>query len=205
MTDFRLFETMRVSEAGDVYLLERHLERLRISARYFSFKYDSSKLRDAVLGSIPQTGPNRIRLTLSREGAAHVDFAPLPTTSPERLRLSGVRVNSSDPLLLHKTTNRRIYEEARSALDENTDVILINERGQITETTIANIAVLRAGVWITPPVSCGLLPGVMRAELLSRGEIVEDVVAADQLWPGEAIRCFNALRGSWFGTVEAPT
>src|SRR5262245_51670575 len=153
MTDFRLFETMRVSEARDVYLLERHLERLRISARYFSFKYDSSKLRDAVLGSIPQTGkPARLRLTLSREGHADVDFAPLPTNSPERLRLSGVSVNSSDPLLLHKTTNRRIYEEARSALDENTDVILINERGQITETTIANIAVLRGGVWITPPV-----------------------------------------------------
>src|SRR5262249_16070672 len=113
----------------------------------------------------------------------------------QRLTLSSVRVYSGDVFLYHKTTNRGIYEEARKECDEQTDAILINERGEITETTIMNIAVFRNGRWITPQTSCGLLPGVMREELLARGEIVEDVVHANELRPGELIRSFNTLRG----------
>jgi branched-subunit amino acid aminotransferase/4-amino-4-deoxychorismate lyase len=73
--------------------------------------------------------------------------------------------------------------------------LIVNLRGEVTETTIANVAVLRHGRWVTPPVECGLLPGVMRAELLARGEIVEAVVRADELVMGETVRCFNAVRG----------
>jgi para-aminobenzoate synthetase/4-amino-4-deoxychorismate lyase len=183
MTDFRLFETMRVSAGGEVLLLDRHLERLRRSAEFFSFKCDLAKLR----AGIPHT-PGRMRLTLSPDGTFEVEVGPLPAGNPRRLKLSRVRVNSKDPFLYHKTTNRKIYED-------EIEVILVNERGEITETAIANIAVLREGLWLTPPVSCGLLPGVMRAELLSRGEIAEDVVRADELADGEPVRCFNALRG----------
>jgi para-aminobenzoate synthetase/4-amino-4-deoxychorismate lyase len=185
MTDFRLFETMRVSEGGEVLLLERHLERLQHSAEFFSFKYDLAKLRD----EIPQI-PGRVRLTLSPDGTFAVEVGPLPASNPRFLKLSRVRVNSKDPFLYHKTTNRKIYED-------ETDVILVNERGEITETAIANIAALREGLWITPRLSCGLLPGVMRAELLARGEIAEGVVRADDLADSELVRCFNALRGVW--------
>ena len=106
-----------------------------------------------------------------------------------------MRVNSRDPFLYHKTTNRGIYEEARRDCDIETDAILINERDEITETTIANIAVYRDRQWITPALSSGLLPGVGRAELLARGDILEGVIHIDDLMPGEPIRCFNALRG----------
>jgi para-aminobenzoate synthetase/4-amino-4-deoxychorismate lyase len=109
--------------------------------------------------------------------------------------LSTVRVNSGDAFLQHKTTNRTVFEQARRACDEQTDVILINEHDEITETTIMNLAVFRQGQWITPRASCGLLPGVMRAELLARTEIVEGVIPAGELRDGELIRCFNALRG----------
>jgi para-aminobenzoate synthetase/4-amino-4-deoxychorismate lyase len=135
MTDFRLFETMRVSERGEVLLVDRHLERLRHSAEFFSFKYDLAKLRHG----IPQT-PGRVRLTLSPDGAFDVEVGPLPASNPRRLKFSAVRVNSYDPFLYHKTTNRRNYDEARQDCDEETDVI-VNERHEITETTIANIAV----------------------------------------------------------------
>jgi len=190
MKDFRLFETMRVSARGEVLLLERHLGRLQHSADYFSFKYDSAQLRDG----IPQT-PGRLRLTLSSDSTFDVEVGPLPARNPRFLRLSRVRVNSGDSFLYHKTTNRKTYEEARQDCDEENDVILVNERGEITETTIANIAVLREDRWITPAISCGLLPGVMRAELLARGEIAEGVVLANELVAGETVHCFNALRG----------
>jgi branched-subunit amino acid aminotransferase/4-amino-4-deoxychorismate lyase len=66
-----------------------------------------------------------------------------------------------------------------------------------------NIAVFREGRWVTPQVSCGLLSGVMREELLERGEIVEGVILARELQPGEAVRCFNALRGSRVAALES--
>jgi branched-subunit amino acid aminotransferase/4-amino-4-deoxychorismate lyase len=196
MTDFRLIETMRVFETGEVHLLERHLLRLRRSARHFSFKYDSEKLRDAILAAAPHQ-PACLRLLLSEAGEVELHSKRLPSQEAQELRLAGVRVNSRDPFLYHKTTNRRIYEEARRDFDNETDAILINERDEITETTIANIAVSRERQWITPALSCGLLPGVGRAELLARGDIVEGVILVDDLIPGEAIRCFNALRGKF--------
>ena len=186
--DFRLFETMRVTEGGEVFLLERHLDRLRNSAKYFSFEYDSGRLRTAIVESIAlERSPCRLRLTLANDGEFDIEIGPVPADAFPNLKLSRSRVNSQDPFLYHKTTNRAIYAEGNA--------VLINERAEATEISIANIAVLREGRWITPPVTCGLLPGVLRAELLSRGEIEEGVVPAGQLRSGERIRCFNALRG----------
>ena len=194
--DFRLIETMGVSEHGEVQLLDRHLERLNRSARFFDFKCDLAKVRDDISRAVPRDGsPACLRLTVARNGESNLESGPLPTSYARRLRLSSVRVHSGDVFLYHKTTHRGIYEQARKECDEQTDAILINEHGEITETTIMNIAVFRDGLWITPQSSCGLLPGVMREELLARGEIVEGVVHASQLRPGEIIRCFNVLRG----------
>jgi para-aminobenzoate synthetase / 4-amino-4-deoxychorismate lyase len=194
--EFRLIETMSVSENGEVQLFDRHLRRLNRSARFFSFKCDLAKMRDDIIRAVPRDRkPACLRLTLSKDGESNIESGPLPVGYARRVRLSTVRVHSGDVFLYHKTTHRGIYEQARRECDEQTDAILINERGEITETTIMNIAVFRDGQWITPQTSCGLLPGVMREELLARGEIVEGVVPANELRPGELIRCFNALRG----------
>jgi para-aminobenzoate synthetase/4-amino-4-deoxychorismate lyase len=196
MEDFRLIETMRVSESGEVCLLDRHLNRLSRSAEYFSFKCDLPKVRREILQGIPRDGnPACLRLTLSRDGGLHLERPPLPSGYAQRLKLSTVRVDSTDVFLYHKTTRRGVYDEARRQCDDQTDAILINERGEITETAIMNLAVFRNGRWITPSVSCGLLAGVMREELLSRGEITEGVIKAADLRPGELFRSFNALRG----------
>ncbi len=194
--DFRLIETMGVSEHGEVQLLDRHLERLNRSARFFDFQCDLAKVRDDIVRAVPHDGwPACLRLTLARNGESNLKSGPLPTGYAQRLRLSSVRVHSGDVFLYHKTTHRGIYEEARKECDGQTDAILINERGEITETTIMNIAVFRDGRWITPQTSCGLLPGVMREELLARREVVEGVIPANELRREESIRCFNALRG----------
>jgi para-aminobenzoate synthetase / 4-amino-4-deoxychorismate lyase len=191
--DFRLIETMRVSGSGDVFLLDRHLDRLSRSSDFFSFRCDVPEIRRSIVtAALPDTS---LRLTLSKDGELTLECKPLPQGHAERLILSSVRVNSSDEFLYHKTTNRAVYDAARRECDDRTDAILINERGEITETTILNIAVFRDGRWVTPRVSCGLLAGVMREELIERGEIVEDVIQAGDLRNGEMIRCFNGLRG----------
>jgi para-aminobenzoate synthetase/4-amino-4-deoxychorismate lyase len=189
MTEWRLLETMRLLAPGDVYLLERHLSRLLHSARYFSYNCDIQRLREAILSLQPQQAvPSRLRILLSRSGEYELELGPLPSTNPEQLRVSPLRVDSRNPFLYHKTTNRQMY-------GGEIGVILVNEHGQITETPITNVAVFRAGHWVTPSFSCGLLPGVMRAELLAQGGVTEGLIPVQDLVHGEPIRCFNALRG----------
>jgi para-aminobenzoate synthetase/4-amino-4-deoxychorismate lyase len=193
---------MRVGDRREVPLLDRHLHRLRQSARYFSFKYDSEKVQEAISEALPRE-PGFLRLLLSQSGEVELSSGPLPSRNAQHLKLSHVRVNSKDPFLYHKTTKRDLYEEARRVCDEDTDAILVNERDEITETTITNIAVFRDGTWITPVVTCGLLPGVMRAELLAYGKIVEGVIHVSELSSSEPIRCFNAVRGVFEAELNA--
>jgi para-aminobenzoate synthetase/4-amino-4-deoxychorismate lyase len=193
----RLLETMKLADHGVVPLLDRHLQRLRNSATQLGFDCDPAKLREIVIAAAAkEQKPARVRLLLSRDGGCDLEFGAVSAADlPLRLQLSGIRVDSSNIWLYHKNTHRQVYASAREGCAKDSDVILINERGEATETTIANIAVWRAGRWITPLVSCGLLPGVMRAELLSAGELTEGIVPADSLREGETIRCFNAVRG----------
>jgi branched-subunit amino acid aminotransferase/4-amino-4-deoxychorismate lyase len=132
-----------------------------------------------------------------------LEFGPLPSDIPGILRVSQVRVDSRDRFLYHKTTRRGLYEAAREGCSSGEDVLLVNERNEVTEMTIANVAVFRGTKWVTPQISCGLLPGVMRAELLADGEIAEGVVRVDDLISGERIRCFNALRGVFEASLQS--
>jgi len=193
---FDLLETMRVSAGGTISLLSRHLERLRGSARYFGFACDPDEIQRAVSAEAArQREPAMLRLLLSRHGIHELQVKPLPTAARAPVISSPLTVDSANPFLYHKTTARQIYEQARAGLAEGMDVILVNERGEATETTIANIAVLRNDHWVTPPISCGLLPGTMRAHLLADRQLVEGIIRLDELLPGETIRCFNAVRG----------
>src|SRR5262245_58947170 len=126
---------MRVSKGQEVYLLDRHLQRLRRSAQFFSFQCDVGRIRDEILQAAAQSGGAAcLRLTLANDGTSHLETGPLPSGYARQLKVSTVRVNSSDVFLYHKTTNRGVYEAARRECDAETDVILINERGEITET-----------------------------------------------------------------------
>ena len=121
----------------------------------------------------------------------------LPTTTrkPQRVALARAPVDSSDPFLYHKTTNRKVYEAARAACPGYDDVLLFNEQGEVTESTIANVAVDIAGKLCTPPVSCGLLPGTMRAHLLQRGELVERRITVAELLQARRVLLLNSVRG----------
>ena len=191
-----LLETMRVEAGGEIRLLDRHLGRIAGSAQYFGYGCDVGKLRREISAKARAQGESVVfRLLLSRDGGFEIQVRPLPVERVARLVLASIRVDSGDLMLRHKTTARDIYQRAKAGLGSDTDAILVNGRGEATETSIANIGVLRRGKWVTPPVACGLLPGTLRAELLEEGQIVEDVIPADELVAGEMVRCFNAVRG----------
>ena len=142
-----------------------------------------------------QKGSNRVRLVLTRTGQMKVETAPLEKAEEGRVfrtRISGDPINSRDPLLFHKTTHREPYtSRLHSDCDE---VILVNERGDVTECTIGNLVVELDGKRVTPPIPCGLLGGTFRAELLDNNELIEQVLAVDDLKCTDALYMINSLR-----------
>ena len=114
----------------------------------------------------------RVRLLVDENGDIRIEHAPLVSRRRVwRVALAKQPVDPANRFLYHKTTNRSVYEEARAAFPEHDDVILWNARREVTESSIANIVVRRDGRLITPPVDCGLLPGVYRKHLLEKGRI----------------------------------
>jgi len=145
--------------------------------------------------------PLRVRLLLAADGSLRTETYPIAVESetlPVRLGLAGEPIDSVDPFLHFKTTNRGVYERARASRSDCGDVLLWNERGEITESTIANLVARIDGELVTPPVSSGLLAGTFRAELLARGEITERVIRVEELKNADALFLINSVQ-RWRG------
>jgi para-aminobenzoate synthetase/4-amino-4-deoxychorismate lyase len=197
---FRLIETMRWSAGAGFNLLERHLRRLGTSARYFGFLFDDGATRRALAAAVSGAdGLQRVRLTLGVRGDTQVEIAPLTLPEPDtewRYGFAATAVNSGDWRVHHKTTQRGFYEDALTAADGCDEVVFVNERGEVTEGSRTNVFVERDGVWLTPPLTCGLLDGCLRRELIENGpqRVVESVLRPDDLEAGK-VWFGNALRG----------
>ena len=120
-----------------------------------------------------------------------------PVRGVWRIAIAQERLSSGDPWLRHKTTRRALYDQARADLPEAVDeLVFLNERGELCEGTITSVFVqLRDGRHVTPPLSSGLLPGVLRQDMLDRGKVVEGVVTVDDLRQARGITVGNSLRG----------
>jgi para-aminobenzoate synthetase/4-amino-4-deoxychorismate lyase len=112
-------------------------------------------------------------------------------------------VDPSDVWLFHKTTRRAPYERRRDKRPDVDDVVLVNLRGEVTESTIANLAVNLAGTWVTPPADAGLLAGTHRAVLVREGRLTERPVTIDELRGASEIALVSSVRG-WRAAVLVP-
>ncbi len=195
--DTRLIETLAWRPGLGAVDADPHLERMAASARTLGVGFD--RVRAArLLAELTGDRPLRCRLTLRLDGDIALTTAPLGASAPVwTLALATERVRSDDPWLRHKTTNRGLYDRCRAALPEGVDELLfLNERGALCEGTITSLFVrLGDGRQVTPPLSCGLLPGVLRGRLLASGEWGEQVLRPDDLHDAVAIWVGNALRG----------
>jgi para-aminobenzoate synthetase/4-amino-4-deoxychorismate lyase len=127
--------------------------------------------------------------------------------SPWRLTIAEERVDATDPLFYHKTTHRRVYEQALQAAqaDGFDEALLLNEEGEVTEGTYSNLFVREGDTLFTPPVSCGLLAGVYRDYVLgTQDQARERVLTPDDLQRADAVYCCNAVRG-WCEAVLEPS
>lgn len=195
--DFRLLETMRWEPASGFWLLDRHLDRLVDSGWYFDIPLDREKVLTDIQRAVAGLDAlSVLRLVVDRTGSISIDVAALPAADTGvRLAVDDRPIDRRDPLLYHKTTGRRVYNEAAARHPGADDVVLWNESGQVTETTIGNLAVLVDGIWWTPPVSSGCLPGTYRAELLEEGKLRERVITTGELRSAGSIARLNSVRG----------
>ena len=197
---FMLFETLRIDEKG-VHHLALHLQRLAASAEYFGFPCDTATIARGVMSIEPATRPRRLRILLDRHdryGRALLETSWLdPSTPTVRLAVSSMRVRSDDPFLCHKTTRRDTYDDARAEFPDGVvdDVLLVNERGEVVETTVANLLYELDGRWYTPPLTSGGLPGVGRQALLAYGAVTERVLPLAELDDCSALDVVSSLRG----------
>lgn len=144
--------------------------------------------------------PARLRLTLGAAGDAVWEVHPLPAPRAEwRLGLATARLSAQDPWLSVKSTRRALYDATRAALPEGLDeVLFLNERGEVCEGTITTVFFDRGQGMRTPPLSCGLLPGVLRAELGCPEEVLQpEDLPRVRLWVGNALR--GLIPAVWAG------
>ncbi|KAF9349274.1 hypothetical protein BGX26_012408 [Mortierella sp. AD094] len=237
MGSVQLLETILYDPKEGLFLLDRHCERMISSAKTLAsfFADDQEKfLRDLIPipselttkleAAVKNSGNNtrqRLRVLLAFDGAVMIQSSQLPSETNNLADSSIVVVLDTEPIskdnmfLRHKTTERTVYNDARSrrglgpigapqGQDEPFDVIMYNEDDEITETTIANIAIEVESPdsgkleWITPPLSSGLLAGTMRSELLEKGGLRERVITRSDLkkaiQDNRRIKCFNSVR-----------
>ena len=205
-----LFETISVVK-GMPQRLDAHLDRMQSSATALRIPFSRSDAKGAVENACSSldVGVFRLRLDLAANGQLSTSTGVLdPLDEPVKIFwakdiLAGdVSMFSGDALLLHKVSNRSLYDQAWQTAVQlgGFDALFTNEQGFVTEGGRTSIFVKPKGSseWLTPPVSAGLLPGVMRAALLADPKLkareanltINDVSMADE------IILSNALRGA---------
>ena len=191
---FDLIETMAFDPLAGLALLERHLERMKASADALGFRFDRHAARNELqAATFRLREARRVRLLLARSGAIAVEVAPMPATvTPVAVAIVPLPVAAGDFRLRHKTSDRRFYDEARRAAG-TTEVVFEDADGFLTEGSWTSLFVERDGGLVTPPLARGLLPGVLRAELIATGRAIEGELTRADLAGGFLLG--NALRG----------
>jgi para-aminobenzoate synthetase / 4-amino-4-deoxychorismate lyase len=199
--DFRLFESLLFSKGKFVHLQE-HGERFFDSAGYFDFAVTKKAWDQTTQGIVKKLGsagggPFKVRIFSDSNGKFSWDHEPAGTLHKATVRICGTAVDSDNPFLYHKTTFREWYDKSMNDIRDKKyfDVLHINRRGELTEGARSNVFITISGVLYTPPVRCGLLPGVLRNRLLKAGKCKEKILFPEDLKKAESVFCGNSVRG----------
>ena len=178
---FDLVETMAFEPHGGIPELERHLERMRRSAEALDFAFNHHEARNELQAATFRAGPSLVRLLLSPSGAMAIELSPRPEPpgQPVPVAIVPAPMSPTDDRRRHQTSDRSAYDAARAAAG-TFEILLRDPAGYLTEGSFTNLFVERDGLMLTPPLSRGLRPGVLRARLLDEGGAREaDLAEAD--------------------------
>ena len=199
---FALLETLRL-QGGVFHNLGAHLSRLARAARHFGYPYDEAAVRTALQALLDPNTPQddgvawRVRLLLDAQGTAFAEkFIQNSTPAQVMIGLAATDFEAAQSEFTRFKTTRRSHYEAFAPTDPAIfDTLLYNERGELTECTRGNIAVLLDGQWLTPALHCGLLDGVGRAHFITQGHLKVAVIRLDDLPRAQGWAFVNSLRG----------
>lgn len=197
-----LIETMAFEPATGIVRLEAHLERMKASAAALEFEFDRHAARNTIQAiTFHQDAPAMVRLMLAKSGAIAIELRPMPEAlaEPVRCQLVPMTADAQDYRLHHKTSDRRVYQVA--GLADEVHPVFVDDDGFVTEGAIWSIFVERDTKLLTPKLARGVLPGVLRAELVEQGRAVEADLAASDLADGFWLG--NSVRGLVRGTLRS--
>ena len=190
---FDLIETMRFDPHEGLAEIDRHLARMKASAEALDFAFDRHEARNELQAATFRVGASKVRLRLSRSGAMAIEVRPLGPLpeGPVPVRLLVRTLAADDFRLAHKTSDRSFYDDPRAASGAF-EVAFTDKDGWLTEGSFTSLFVMKNGKLATPPLSRGVLPGVLRARLLDEGEAVEADLRAEDIaegfWIGNSVR-----------------
>jgi len=205
---FAIFETLRIEPDGQIILLEEHLRRMRRSAERYDFPFPEKEIRSDL--ALTKGASLRKRLTLHGDGTTMIVASPLNEPMRElsdymgrysegfpliRVVINKEPITVNISVLENKTTRREHYTEGVAREPDFDDVLFWNVRGELTETSIANLVLEIDGEYFTPPVESGLLPGVMREDLLRRGILKERILTQEDIDRASDAFRINSVRG----------
>ena len=199
----QIIETMGWRPGEGLRWRDDHLARMVRTAARLGYAFDRAQAL-AHLAGIGGEGPLRCRLTLDAKGQFALTTAPLAPNPPRwRVVWAQARLDPADPWIAVKTTRRAPYDAARAALGEGEDeALFLNKRGEVAEGTITNVFLqLKTGEWVTPPISSGCLPGVLRARKLAKRQVRAKIITAKDLENCQSFWLGNALRGEIKGKL----
>jgi para-aminobenzoate synthetase/4-amino-4-deoxychorismate lyase len=202
---FSLIETIRYQRGKGLHLLERHLARLQSSAGHFGYPFARETILAALDAEVARIAAPvaMVRLLLAEDGGITVTSTPieLPTRDTVwRFVISDQRLDEKDPFFYHKTTRRQFYDremERQKALSGCDEVVFLNKKGELTEGTRTNLFIEIDGRLFTPALTCGLLPGTLREELLDlpRAAASEAILTPQDLRDADRVYLGNSVRG----------
>ena len=192
----RLLESLLL-EQGCYPRLEQHLDRLCWSASRLGYRCDRQQIRQALQEHAANTtGQHKARLLLAQDGSCQIESSELQQMQqPLKIAMATAPVDPNELLLYLKTEQRERYEQARQEHPAADEVLLCNNRGELTEGSFTNLVLKLNNQLVTPPLASGLLPGVMRQQLLEKGKIIEQVLYPQDPQQAEEIWLINSVRG----------
>ena len=179
--------------------MEYHIKRMSDSAKYFEILLDAQKLKKILIEEVPNFSGEAYKVRIAANKSGEVKIVILPPNVSEqgdiiRLNFAKTPVDFNNPLLYHKTTDRRLYAEADERPSGLDDIIFMNNKGEVTETSIYNIVVKIKDDLFTPHVASGLLRGTFRAYLLDTGKIEEMIISKRDLQNCDELFVINSVR-----------
>ena len=204
--EFDLIEAIRWDPGQGYWLLEEHLDRIEASAAYFGISFERDAATAALMATAKSLSRSSIVRLLVGRTIGHVvevlDDEPspfqhgsTPDTPAATVAVDEAPVFSQNVFLFHRTTRRKVYETRRNRQAHADDVLLTNERGEVTESTTSNVVVRTGEKWWTPPLDSGLLRGVYRRILIDKGMIRERPISVHELQTADEIALVDSLRG----------